>query len=71
MKSRKNLWWLGLVVAALWGVAGCSGILQESRYENGQVERLRFSGGEGWKSWDRNSTRKDESSFFLKREATF
>ena len=44
MESRKNRWWLGLALAALLGAVGCSGILQESQYEDGKVERLRVSG---------------------------
>jgi hypothetical protein len=71
MESRKNRWWLGLALAALLGSVGCSGILQELRRDDGQVERLRISGGESWKSWDQNSTRKDESAFILKKESTF
>jgi len=71
MESRKNRWWLGLVLAVQLGAVGCSGILQESLYEDGKVERLRIQGGESWKTWDPNSTRKDESAFILKKEATF
>ena len=69
--GRNSLWWLGLVLAALLGAAACSGILQETRESNGQVERLRLSTGESWKTWDRNSTREDASSLILKKEATF
>ena len=71
MESRKNLWWLGLALAAMLGVLSCSGILKESRTEDGQVERVRISGGESWRTWDHNSTRKDESAFILKKESTF
>jgi hypothetical protein len=71
MESRKNRRWLGLVLVLLLGAVSCSGILQESRYENGQVERLRIQGGESWKSWDHNSIKQDESAFILKKEATF
>jgi hypothetical protein len=71
MESRKNLWWLGLALIVLLGVIGCSGVLQELQREDGQTERLRVSGGESWKSWDRNATRPDESAFFLKKESTF
>ncbi len=71
MESRKSRWWLGLALALLLGAVGCSGILQESQYEDGKVERLRIQGGESWKTWDHNSTRKDESAFILKKEATF
>ena len=71
MESRKNRWWPGLALAVLLGSVGCSGILQELRHDDGQVDRLRISGGESWKSWDRNSTRGDESAVILKKEATF
>ncbi|MBI4642638.1 MAG: hypothetical protein HY790_05610 [Deltaproteobacteria bacterium] len=71
MESRKYRWWLGLALAVLLGAVGCSGILQELQYEDGSVERLRIQSGESWKTWDRNSTREDESSVILKKEATF
>jgi hypothetical protein len=69
--GRKYQWWLGLVLAALLGAAGCAGVLQESQYEDGNTGRLRIQGGESWKTWDRNSTKEEDSSFFLKKEATF
>lgn len=71
MESRKHRWWLGLALALLLGAVGCAGILQESQYEDGKVERLRIQGSEGWKTWDRNPTRGDEGGFILKKEATF
>jgi hypothetical protein len=71
MESRKNLWWLGLALVFLLGAVSCSGILKESLYEDGQVERVRVSGGESWKTWDRNATREDESAVLLKKESTF
>jgi hypothetical protein len=71
MESRKNRWCLGLVVALLLGAVSCSGILQESHYEDGKVERLRIQGGVSWKTWDHNSIKQDESAFILKKEATF
>ena len=71
MESRKHRWWLGLALALLLGAVGCSGILQESQYEDGKVERLRIQGSESWKTWDRNSTKGDEGGFILKKEATF
>jgi hypothetical protein len=71
MESRKSQWWLGLALAVLLGVMGCAGILQESRYNDGQVERLRIQGGESWKTWDRNSTKEDATAVILKKEATF
>lgn len=71
MESRRNLWWAGLALLAMLGTVSCAGILQENRYEDGKIERLRISGGESWRSWDRNATREDESAFFLKKESTF
>lgn len=70
MESRKNSWRLGWALAVLLITTGCSGIFQELQYEDG-VERLRIQGGESWKSWDRNPYKGDESSVFLKKEATF
>jgi len=71
MESRKKRGWLGLALALLLGAVGCSGILQESQYEDGKVERLRIQGSESWKTWDRNPTKGDEGGFILKKEATF
>ncbi|MHB8067576.1 MAG: hypothetical protein ACYDIC_06710 [Desulfobaccales bacterium] len=71
MESRKNSWRLALSLAIMLGAAGCAGILQESQYDDGKVERLRIQGGESWKSWDRNPTRGDEGAVILKKEATF
>ncbi len=62
--------WLGLALAALLG-ASCSGILTESRQEDGREERLRIQGGESWRSWDRNPTKSDEGCILLKKESTF
>jgi len=70
MASRMKPWCPVLALAILLG-AGCSGILQESRHDDGQVERLRIQGSEGWKEYDRNPTRGDEGGFILKKEATF
>jgi hypothetical protein len=71
MGSRKNRWWPGLALVVLLGGPGCAGILQELQFEDGKVERLRIQSGESWKTWDRNPTRGDDSSIFLKKEATF
>lgn len=71
MESRKNLWWLGLALVVLLTSFGCSGVLQEQRYSDGQSERLSVSGGGSWKSWDRNSTKEDASALILKKESTF
>ena len=71
MASRVKPWWPALALAILLGAGGCSGILQESRTEGGQTERLRIQGSEGWKTYDRNPTKGDEGGFILKKEATF
>jgi hypothetical protein len=71
MESRKHQWWLGLVLALLLGAVGCAGILQETQYEDGKIERLRIQGGVSWKTWDQNSIKQDESAFILKKESTF
>ena len=71
MECRKNLWWLGLALAVLLGGIGCSGVIQELHRDDGQVERLRVTGGESWKSWDRNPTKGDATAVFLRKESTF
>ena len=71
MKSRERWCCLVLALAILLGAAGCAGILQESEYDGGKVERLRIQGGESWKSWDHNSTKADEGAVMLKKETTF
>jgi len=63
--------WLAMVVAILLLAGGCAGILQETEHDDGKVSRIRIQGGESWKSYDKNPTKKDESSFILKKEATF
>ncbi len=71
MKSREKWCCLVLALVILLGAASCSGILQESQYDDGKVERLRIQGGEGWKSWDTNATKADEGAVILKKETTF
>jgi len=77
MAIRLRIWWLGLGLAALV-LAGCSGVLVESKQKDGQVERVKIDGGESWDSYDDKPrypfTKKknfDEMSIMLKREATF
>jgi hypothetical protein len=60
----------GLLLAALL-VCSCGGILAETNYDNGQVERLRLDPGSKWSKWDRNSTKQDDSCLFLKSEKSF
>jgi hypothetical protein len=58
--------------------SGCSGVLLESKREDGKVERLRVDGGESWSSYDdkprspyQDGKRLDDLSIMLKKEATF
>jgi hypothetical protein len=60
----------GLLLAALL-VGSCGGILAETNYDNGRVERLRLDSGSKWSKWDRNSTKEDDSCILLKSEKTF
>jgi hypothetical protein len=45
-------WGLRLALAALLLVCGCSGVLHESKYDDGHVERLKLDGGESWDAYD-------------------
>jgi hypothetical protein len=77
MVTRLRIWGLGLALAALV-LAGCSGVLMESKDKNGQVARVKIDTGESWDSYDdkprypftkKKST--DDMSIMLKKEATF
>jgi hypothetical protein len=69
MRREYGVWLAAAALAALlW--CGCSGILAESE-SGGQTERLRLSTTDKWSSYDRNSTKQDESVFMLKKESTF
>ena len=77
MATKLKIWWLGLALAALV-LAGCSGVLVESKHKDGQVDRVKIDSGESWDSYDDKPrypfTKKknfDEMSIMLKREATF
>jgi hypothetical protein len=77
MLSRWKIWWLGLGLAALV-LAGCSGVLLESKRDDGRQERVKIDTGESWDTYDdkpRNPYTKkktmDDMSIMLKREATF
>ncbi len=68
---RREYWvWLAAAVLAslLW--CGCAGILAETE-QNGQTERVRLSTTDKWSSYDRNSTKQNESVLMLKKESTF
>jgi hypothetical protein len=76
MAGLKDSWWLGLVLAVALA-AGCAGLfsgnLLEKQHQNGQVDRLRVDGGEGWNwgTYDKNPTKPDEAAIMLKTEKTF
>jgi len=77
MTVRLKAQWLGLALAALV-LAGCSGVLLESKQEDGRLERVKIDTGESWEYYDdkprnRFSHRKssDEMSIMLKKEMTF
>lgn len=63
--------WVALGLAVLL-LGGCSHILLEKRYADGQAERLRVDGIDGWTSWDHKFTDKHkETAVVIKRESTF
>jgi hypothetical protein len=67
---RREQWFcLAALAALLW--CGCAGIIAEKSDDRGQTERLLLGTGGKWSSWDRNSTKKDESLILLKKESTF
>jgi hypothetical protein len=75
MEVMKNWGWLGLALLLLWGV-GCSGVLMESKQEDGRVDRVKIDGGESWSTYEERSRfprtkTKDEYSIVIKKEATF
>ena len=70
MRRERWVWLAAAALAAmLW--CGCAGIISEKMGESGQTERVRLGTSEKWSSWDKNSTKKDESLFILKKESTF
>ena len=60
----------GLLLTVLL-VAGCGGILAETDYNDGKVDRLRVEPGSKWTNWDHNSTKEDDKCVILKSEKTF
>jgi hypothetical protein len=77
MAGRLGKWCLGLALTALL-LAGCSGVLMESKKEDGQVDRIKIDTGESWDSYDDKPrypyTKKktlDDLSIMLKKESTF
>lgn len=69
MRRRYGLWLAAAALAVMLG-CGCAGILAETD-QDGQTERLRLSTTDKWSTYDRNSTKQDESVFMLKKESTF
>ncbi|MFI5329751.1 MAG: hypothetical protein ACHQ2F_01765 [Desulfobaccales bacterium] len=69
MRRRSGLWLAAAALAALL-CCGCAGILAESE-KDGQTERLRLGTTDKWSTYDRNSTKQNESVFMLKKESTF
>jgi hypothetical protein len=77
MAGPKTSWGLILALAVLLG-AGCSGVLFESKHEDGRVERLRVDGVESWSTYDdkprnpsQDGKKLEDLSIMLKKEATF
>ena len=70
MRRRRKGWWLALGLSVSLGV-GCSGIITESRQDDGRVERLKIQGGEKWSVFDRNPLKEDGTCIMLKKESTF
>ena len=76
MAVGKNWGWLGLALLVLLAGSGCSGVLMETHYNDGRVERVKIEGGEDWSAYEHRSvypqTRtKDDYSIVIKKEVTF
>lgn len=70
MRRERWVWLAAAALAAmLW--CGCAGIISEKVDESGQSERVRLGTSDSWSAWDKNSTKKDDSVFMLKKESTF
>jgi len=70
MRRERWVWPAAAALAAMLG-CGCAGILSEKVDDEGKMERLRVGTSDKWSAYDRNSTKKDESLFMLKKESTF
>jgi hypothetical protein len=68
---RIELKWLGVMLSAALLAGGCAGIIAEKKTDEGQTERVRLVPGSKWSTWDRNSTKQDDSCIMLKKESTF
>lgn len=78
MKGRNFNRLLALILALLIG-AGCSGVLYQSKSEDGREDRLRIDQGESWSTYDDKPRKpdskakkdQDDKSILLKNELTF
>jgi hypothetical protein len=68
---RRIIWLMAVVALAAFLASGCSGILAEKTTDEGKLERIRVGTGTKWSVYDRNPTKQDETSIFLKKESTF
>ena len=78
MADRKTRKLLVLVLAGLFFMVGCSGVLYERPSADGGVQRLRLDSTEGWSEFDttpryRSQKSKDQDGYgiMMKNEATF
>ncbi len=75
-RNFNRLW--ALTLALLIG-AGCSGVLYESKSEDGREDRLLIDQGESWSTYDDKPRKpdskakkdQDDRSILLKKELTF
>ena len=70
MRRKIGVWPAAAALAAMLG-CGCAGIIAETVGATGQTERLRLSTSDRWSTYDRNSTKQDESCIMLKKESSF
>lgn len=70
MRRNQGIWLAGAALAALL-FCGCGGILAENVNEDGNTERILVGTAGKWSYYDRNPTKKDETSIMLKKESTF
>lgn len=76
MSRVKTGWLLGWLLSALL-LCGCSGVLVESKYEDGRIERVKLDQGESWSVYEdkpryhSQKKEKEDLGIMLKKEATF